>query len=674
MGEKSKTNILTSFELAKIHWKSQALAHFIIGIPMGTLTVLFWGVSVKGVIGVAVYYFFLYIFIYFPIYGILPEYTLRAVKGTLSKLDNKEYADISKSQYRDLIQFFIALPSKSIPSVMFLEISAFVMGALFWKTGYVPELLPILNVATLETIVLGVVVSLSAALLNFAFIESKASETIQLILQNNPHVLKEGIKTTKISLSRKLFILITVTTIIAVFSILLFFTSYLIITTPEKVVVNLIFISIVLTSSMTFLIVLAPIISQNVTRPLKLLINWSQKVSEGDLKSRINYITNDEITDLINDSNTMIEDLERTGKQVETEKNKLSTVIAEIAEGIITLDTEFSIILINKMAQAMLGYPEAEVLNKKINEMAVIIDASEDNTSIEQELADLYSKKKEDAFTKGNYRVVKTGKYITIKARSFISAFDQKVYFILTLRDVTSAMSLEEMRLDFVSMAAHELRTPLTSIRGYVDIFLEEYRDKIEQEGIVELERAASAAKRLSELVDNLLNVSKIERGNFEMNIEEASWINLVKGITDQLKVNGKNKNIEVELIEPHEISINVKVDKIRISEVLSNLITNAINYTPEGGKVWVSVEVSDNKIITHVRDNGPGIAAEAQAHIFTKFYRAKRSLEQGVYGTGLGLFMSKSIVEMHQGKIWFSSELGKGSTFSFSLPIASNT
>ncbi len=654
---------------------------------MGTLTTLFWGISITSVLGgIAVWYLFLYIFIYFPLYGIIPIFTLKAIQGTNKKLAARQFSKISNQEAIELIKFLISLPIKTIPYVMILEVSAFIAGAFLWQLGFVPELLPLIDMATIETIILGFVVSLSAALLNFALIEDKAGNSIQVLLQKKPHLRKANLRRSHISLSKKIFILITITSFIGVFSILLFFTSYLVITNPEKVGINLMYITAVLLFTLLYIIVLAPIISKNVTRPLKLLISWSEKVSKGDLKSRILYVTDDEIDDLISDSNNMIEHLENTEQKlvesmeeissdkdiITTERNKLSTIISEIEEGIITLDSTFSLILINKMAQQMIGIEEQSALGENIDKILIIADASDDQTEVKEELKRLYQGTITDVFSKGNYKILKTNKYVTIKARYFTSNFDQKVYFIITIRDVTNLMALEEMRLDFVSMAAHELRTPLTSIRGYVDMFIEDNKNNLTPEGLTDLTRAGDSAKRLAELVDNLLNVAKIERGSFQMNREPIDWVETVQVITEQLKVNCKNKRISLEFKNPGVTVPHVMADKLRITEVLSNLITNAINYTQEGGEIKVWIEANGSQITTHVKDNGPGIAPESQKYLFTKFFRAKRSLEQGVHGTGLGLYMSKSIVEMHNGKIWFSSEVGKGSTFSFYLPVSS--
>jgi two-component system, OmpR family, sensor histidine kinase ResE len=219
-------------------------------------------------------------------------------------------------------------------------------------------------------------------------------------------------------------------------------------------------------------------------------------------------------------------------------------------------------------------------------------------------------------------------------------------------------------------VAAHELRTPLTSIKGYLYIFLRNYRASLDSEQMTFLTRMSIATQRLGALVENLLNVTRIEKGVMTIHLESIDWIENTKLLLAELIDQATDKKIEIKFQEPSEHYPNVGVDKFRINEVLSNLISNAINYTNIEGQVKIWFEKTPDEVITHVQDNGPGIPADALPHLFTKFFRVSGNLEQGSKGTGLGLYITKSIIEMHKGKIWVDSEVDKGSIFSFSLPI----
>ena len=174
----------------------------------------------------------------------------------------------------------------------------------------------------------------------------------------------------------------------------------------------------------------------------------------------------------------------------------------------------------------------------------------------------------------------------------------------------------------------------------------------------------------MGSLVENLLSVSRIEKGAFMVNPKPVEWTEILKATYDQLIVRAKEKNLTFTYDRP-ETKMTVFADKLRITEVVTNLLANAISYTPTNGSIRIWVEKTDKEVITHIQDTGEGIAKDALPHLFTKFFRVSGVLSQGSKGTGLGLYISKAIVEKHNGKIWVESESGKGSTFSFSLPLS---
>jgi len=243
--------------------------------------------------------------------------------------------------------------------------------------------------------------------------------------------------------------------------------------------------------------------------------------------------------------------------------------------------------------------------------------------------------------------------------------------FLLLFTDVTDQKLLDDLKLDFVSIAAHELRTPLTSLKGYLYIYLNKYREKLNNEQLTFMVRMNISSQRLINIVENLLNVSRIEQGKMIVHKDPVDWIKNVKVIIGELYDQADDKNVKIEFHEPDMPIPAVLVDKFRINEVLVNLLSNAIMYTPSGGNIKVWFEGSSQEVITHIQDTGLGIPQDAIPKLFTKYFRVSGKLEQGSKGTGLGLYISKSIIDMHHGRIWVKSQLGKGSTFSFALPIA---
>lgn len=232
---------------------------------------------------------------------------------------------------------------------------------------------------------------------------------------------------------------------------------------------------------------------------------------------------------------------------------------------------------------------------------------------------------------------------------------------------------LESMQIDFVSMASHELRTPITSLMGYLNTLNQEARDKLSIEQKEFLDRSIVSAQQILAIVNNILNVSKVERGAFTVNLRPLDLIELINTAVSESKILASQKNILLEFKKPEGTIAKVSADNLRISEVLNNLINNAVTYSKSGDKVEVTVQSDGKQVVTSVVDNGPGIPQEAQPKIFTKFFRVQGALDKSSssQGSGLGLFISKSIIDLHKGQIWFDSEPGKGTTFHFSLPVA---
>lgn len=237
---------------------------------------------------------------------------------------------------------------------------------------------------------------------------------------------------------------------------------------------------------------------------------------------------------------------------------------------------------------------------------------------------------------------------------------------------MTSTISQDQTSapVDFISIVAHELRTPLTSLQGYLSVFIEENAKTMTPKQNMYLNRMDIATTQLSSLIENLLSLSRIERGAITLNLEAVDWVPFVKTIFLEFENRAKERKIELQFAEPSVPLPKLMVDKLRITEVISNLVANAIVYNKEGGKITVNIELKNNEIITHVQDTGIGINKEAQGQLFGKYYRVRNTSAARTNGTGLGLYVSKIFVEMHKGKIWVNSEIDKGSTFSFSLPV----
>lgn len=225
--------------------------------------------------------------------------------------------------------------------------------------------------------------------------------------------------------------------------------------------------------------------------------------------------------------------------------------------------------------------------------------------------------------------------------------------------------SVDQMKTDFMNMAAHELKTPLVPMVGYLHMIDKEKLSDKDKESI---DIALRNTKRLQRLVEDVLDIAKLESKVMKFNMENVQLANLVKDSVASAEPLAKEKELTLKT-EVSEKLPPISGDEGRLTQVLTNLINNAIKFTDQGG-VTVEARAEEDNVVVHVKDTGIGIAEEDKAELFTKFFQVDTSARRKHGGTGLGLAICKEIVEAHNGKIWVESELGKGSTFSFSLPI----
>lgn len=392
-------------------------------------------------------------------------------------------------------------------------------------------------------------------------------------------------------------------------------------------------------------------------------------LGKGELEQKIHERTQD--ISALNEG--LLKKLEEKDLELKTEKTKFKLVIYNTVDGIFALDKERKIVAFNKIMEDMTGYSEVEVLNKPADDFISL--SQKDGIKIGSlqycPLEKLVSAKSvyvaEALVIKGRNNREHTVNVVS----NVITENAANVGCVANLHDVTSQKDLENMKLDFVSIAAHELRTPLTSIRGYLSLLVEDAENgAFTEDQKAFIERSYLSANQLFGLIENILNVSRIERGSVQLNKEPTDWIALVDQIVASFVSLAAERRVKLSFV-PSDSGIRASVDPIMIGEVLSNLIDNAIRYTNPGGEILVFLELKDNFVITHVKDSGQGIPKESLEHLFTKFFRVSGALEQGSKGTGLGLYISKEIVKLHGGEIWADSEVGKGSTFSFSVPRA---
>lgn len=405
--------------------------------------------------------------------------------------------------------------------------------------------------------------------------------------------------------------------------------------------------------------ILSLLFSRTLTRPIRVLVDGTAQLEQGNLDMRIPVNSKDEIGVLATRFNAMAANLKQLVTNLRTEGTKLNMVVNSVGEGVVATDSSHNIVLTNVSAAVFAGVLPTDINGKKFE---AVYPFTKNNQPFKLSLE-----------TSGIYKGIiyispdKRLHYMDVLVNKILDD-PNDIKTIITLRDQTDEKELEMMKLDFVSMAAHELRTPITAIRGYLALLLTDEHSNLSRESTQFIERAQSSSKQLVGLINNLLNVSKIERGSLNMNFIKIDWPQLVQDAIHDQQFNAKVKNISLSYEGPHE-NLPLLADEVSIKEVVNNLVSNAINYTGSDGLVTVNIRQDGGQVITEVKDNGVGIPANALPRLFTKFYRVKGGMASGSGGTGLGLYISKSIIDLHYGKIWAESEYGKGTTFAFSLP-----
>jgi two-component system sensor histidine kinase VicK len=347
----------------------------------------------------------------------------------------------------------------------------------------------------------------------------------------------------------------------------------------------------------------------------------------------------------------------------------MTTLQQSLYDAVIGLDSNNCIIAFNRAAEKITGLRADQANRKHINEVLWLYSDQERNLfeSYSNQEASIIEKLREKGMNMTNDR----GEHLMISLTASPILFeDQKTGYIIAFHDTTKEHELEEMKIDFVSMAAHELRTPLTAIRGYASMLEMQKATLLDIPGKEMLQRLVINSENLSNLIDNLLSVSRIERNIFSIEKKPTKIDTIIANVAETIKnqIETKKQHLTVKISDDLP---EVMADPFRITQVILNLVANASNYTIEGGNICVEAVRSDTAIQVSVIDSGQGIPKEAMSKLFTKFFRVSGTLEQGAKGTGLGLYISKSIIEMHKGKIWVESEVDKGSKFTFELPIA---
>jgi two-component system phosphate regulon sensor histidine kinase PhoR len=410
-------------------------------------------------------------------------------------------------------------------------------------------------------------------------------------------------------------------------------------------------------------VVLAWLIAERTIRPVREVSDVARRITEGDRRARVLPRRSDEVGELILSFNRMVESMREEMDALNEDHQQFGTVLDHMADGVLITDNLSNVNLVNPAACRLLGIKETEALGRSF---AAVVR--------HHQLIDLWQRCQEQG--REQLEAVEVGQDLFLQA--VVTPFPQKGApgYLVILQDLTQVRRLQTMRRDFISNLSHELRSPLASLRAVVETLADGALED-RPAAIRFLERAEREVDTMTQMVDELTELSQIESGQIRLRLAPIAVCDLVTVPLERLRPQAERAGLTIKVKLGDELP-PVVVDKERIQQVVTNLIHNAIKFTPSGGRIEISANEEDGAdgrtILVEVRDTGIGIPKPDLPRIFERFYKLDRARTRGRGGTGLGLAIARHIVQAHGGQLWAVSKEGKGSIFYFTLPAATSS
>lgn len=401
---------------------------------------------------------------------------------------------------------------------------------------------------------------------------------------------------------------------------------------------------------------LALFVAERTARPLRELTAVIRRAAKGELHARSLPTNHDEVGQLMLAYNNMVEGVSQRLNTLAEERQQLSTVLTTMADGVLIVDEANRVQLINPTAARLLDASEKRAVERSFAEVVR-----------HHQLIELLQQCQAEGREQTGAVELSPDRFLQVSVTPFHENGGQG--YVVLLHDLTAVRRLETVRRDFVSNISHELRTPLASLRAVVETL---------QDGALEdppaaqrfLRRAEEEVDALTHMVEELLELSRIESGQVPLKLQQTAVTDLILPPLERLQTQAERGELNLIADIPSHLPF-VQADAERIRQVMTNLLYNAIKFTPPGGKITVQAVRQPVEVIISVQDTGVGIPAADVPRIFERFYKLDQARTRGRGGTGLGLAIARHIVQAHNGRIWVRSREGKGSTFYFSLPLA---
>ncbi|MFA5385815.1 MAG: ATP-binding protein [Eubacteriales bacterium] len=398
---------------------------------------------------------------------------------------------------------------------------------------------------------------------------------------------------------------------------------------------------------------------KRVIKPLEEVNSTAREMARGNLDRELRIYTDDEFGELARSINDMARQLKNTIDEITEARNQARAILDSIADGVIAVNKSGEVLFVNPVVEKVFGISQKASQGKNI--LGVIR-----NYDVERLLEKAL--RTEKPVSQEIKLIYPEPKVFYVNATPLQGHSRQKGGAVVLFNDITQRKKLEDMRTEFVANVSHELRTPLTSIRGFLETLLE---GKVEDQATIRrfLEIINRETARLTRLIDDLLNLSKIEERQVVHRWQSVQLLDTVNKAIVMFQAQAKEQNLELVTELPAELPV-VRGDPDMLAQVLINLVDNAVKFTPSGGRITIRAGANEGNVRIDVEDTGIGIPPENLPRIFERFYRVEKSRSRELGGIGVGLAIVKHIIRAHGGKTGVESVVGKGSKFTFTLPI----
>lgn len=407
------------------------------------------------------------------------------------------------------------------------------------------------------------------------------------------------------------------------------------------------------------------LVARRIIQPITQLVQTSRAITAGDLNRRTGLRRDDEIGILANSFDHMTAELQRLLKLQKEEASKLNAILSSIADGVIVLGLDGDILLTN---------PAAEEILKTMGDDLSYAQLQAGPPPVGELPAEAPSSRLLNSLTGLQFhetrRFEMRQRVLSALSAPVVSSEGEQLGTVIALRDITREVEAEKLKDNFITSVSHELRTPLTAIKGYNDLLRMTASGQLDQNQLAFIETIDENVKDLLNIIQQMLDLSQIDAGELGIDREPVNLTELIEAETEKWVDKMADRELSFHAYLPKE-PVWVEGDSHRLSQVVGNLLDNAYNYTLQGGRVEILLEQKNGRGQVDVKDTGVGTLKKDQPYIFTRFFRAIHDeATYDVSGAGLALYISKAIIEAHDGEIWFESEPHRGSTFSFALPL----